>query len=476
MKSPYTKLLESKTRSELITIAHIKRFLECFSGDRKFREQALDSSISLKELAEERGCYLQNIDSLRPVFDNKFYHFRELATIDTWPLTAIWDDFYKGMLSSMPYYLKAGDSAGEFKEFDIWRTKQISRTFIEVGPGARSIVHPPIAFELSDGCTVGCWFCGISADKFGGHFSLENGGDIFWREILEATKSVLGQGMSTGFCYWATEPLDHPEYDEFIKIYYDVVGTIPQTTTAIPLRNIELTKKVLKFWEKDRFVPNRFSVLTTPIMRRIHSKFTAEELLGVEMVMQGSESLGAKSIAGKARPDDNEGKEGAPQKKKRSDKMEEGTIACVTGFLVNLPKKTIRLVSPTKATEECPDGYYVFSERKFSSAEDLAITMREMILAEDDRISKGNEKISVGSNFWFESNGDKTSLRTDQSLYEMEIFSVIGPMLQSGESTPNEILKNAISAGYDPLLCIAIIRDLLNVGIIGDELRPLEAA
>jgi len=467
LKSPYLKFLQSKNNTELYTISHVKRFLECFTGDNKFRADVLSSNASLEKIARERGCFIDNLKSLRPVFDENYSGYRQGASLGDWPLTAIWDEYYEAMRSSLPYYTWIGDSNGEFPEFDNWRKRQIARTITDVGTSAQFLVHPPVCYELSEGCSVGCWFCGISAKKFGGHFPLENGGREFWKDVLEATNSVIGRGMATGFCYWATEPLDHPQYDEFIKVYQDIVGVIPQTTTAIPLKNMPLTKKVLALWQSNRFSPVRFSVLTTSIMKRIHSSFSAEELLGVELILQSSESLQAKSIAGKAFSE-----KGADLAYKKADDMQDGTIACVTGFLVSMPLRKVKLISPTIPSKEWPDGYYVFSERVFNSGKELANAMREMVLAESNRVVKTDTPIQINKNFQFESVDGIQTLKSRHSVVQMEIFSSMGPMLQSGIFTPSQIIKQSVIDGYDPILSIAIMRDLINVGIIGNQLRP----
>ena len=293
INSPYAEFLDTKSEEELEELGKIKRFLECYQGDEELRNIIKSGKVSLQQLARNRGIELDDINSLRPLVDPKFTHFRKDATIETWPLTAKWDEFYQNTLETLKYYLWMGDSDGEFKEFDDWRKKQMLRTLMDVGGPANYLIHPPIAFELSDGCSVGCWFCGISAKKFGGHYELDQNGENEWRDILTSVKNVLGRGMSTGFCYWATEPLDHPDYDKFISTYFDVTGVIPQTTSAIPLKDIELTKKVLDMWSQSRFVPNRFSVLSTSIMKKIHAEFSPRELLGVEMVMQGKGSMSA---------------------------------------------------------------------------------------------------------------------------------------------------------------------------------------
>jgi hypothetical protein len=175
-KSPYQKFLIEKSDEELREIAHIKRFLECYSGDADFREKVYSGQHSLKQLARNRNIKLSDLESLRPVFDPQFAHFRQDATTDTWPLTAKWDEYYLTVLNTLPYYAQMGDSDGEFKAFDEWRQKQVVRTLFDVGASASRLVHPPVAFELSDGCSVGCWFCGISADKFNGHFNLDEDG------------------------------------------------------------------------------------------------------------------------------------------------------------------------------------------------------------------------------------------------------------------------------------------------------------
>lgn len=464
LNSPYASYLKSKSDNELREISHIKRFLECFTGDPELRDIIASKKVSLKQLAINRGLNLDNIESLRPVFDPDFTHFRASATIETWPLTAKWDEYYSSITKALPYYLSIGDSGGAFREFDNWRMSQVIRTLMDVGPSASFLVHPPVAFELSDGCSVGCWFCGISAKKFGGHFEADENGLKEWHSILTSVKRVLGQGMSTGFCYWATEPLDHPNYVDFLKIYEDVVGVIPQTTTAIPLREVGLTRSMLGLWNKSKYVPNRFSVLSLSTMKRIHAEFTPEELLGVELVLQGKGSTSPKSVAGKAL--------NKPKRRDTSEEMRAGTIACVSGFLINLPKRTIRLVSPTLATSECPDGYYVYALDTFSEPSEIEVIMRRMMLKEASREPDSNQPIRLNKNYWVEDIGSQMSIRDNKFGMGMDMLNIMAPMLSSGKYSPNEIVRKAIEADYEPLMAIKVMRELMAYGMAGDSLRP----
>src|SRR6185295_5508555 len=100
--------------------------------------------------------------------------------------------------------------------------------------------------------------------------------------------------------------------------------------------------------------------------------FTAEELAQVELVLHNRESLiSHKAVAGRAmeRRDRLRIQEPDPQP----------TIACVTGFLVNMVKRTIALITPARATPARPLGYDVFAERTFDGARAFRAALDEMI-------------------------------------------------------------------------------------------------
>ena len=75
------------------------------------------------------------------------------------------------------------------------------------------LLHPPFACELSKGCSVGCWFCGVSASKLGGHFEYTPDNGALWKGILNTIREFTGDASGgQGFLYWATDPRYNPDY------------------------------------------------------------------------------------------------------------------------------------------------------------------------------------------------------------------------------------------------------------------------
>ena len=101
----------------------------------------------------------------------------------------------------------------------------------------------PVAFELSDGCSVQCDFCGFSAGKLRGIFNHDSSNSGLWKSVLLHTKEIIGRVVGSCPCYFATEPFDNPGYEDFIMDFYDVFGEFPQTTTAVCERDPEITQK-----------------------------------------------------------------------------------------------------------------------------------------------------------------------------------------------------------------------------------------
>ena len=108
------------------------------------------------------------------------------------------------------------------------------------------------------------------------------------------------------------------------------------------------------------------------MMYRLYRQFTPDEFRDVGMLMQqkDSEEHRVKVPGGRekmlARLDgygdlrdkdaDDEGDTFVPQ----------GSIACVSGFLINLVERTLKLISPCYTTREYPYGYRVFAEASFA--------------------------------------------------------------------------------------------------------------
>lgn len=269
--------------------------------------------------------------------------------------------------------------------------------------------------------------------------------------------------MKSGFCYWATEPLDNPEYVEFLEIFENEVGVIPQTTTAIPLRNLDLTRRMLKGWERKKSFPNRFSILTTQILRRVHETFTPEELVGVELVLQNTGSINVKSGAGKAFQSDIQ--PGSAKRVKNSNVVS-GTIACVSGFLVNIVEKRVRLVSPTLPSPAWPDGYIVLDDKKYGTPDDLRLVMEGMIEKHMSANLNPLEPINFGNNFEYFEDCGKFGIRTANVNIESPYLALIGPSISEGNNTPIEIVKRASARGEDPFRIVSLIDDARRAGLL----------
>ena len=316
---------------------------------------------------------------------------------------------------------------------------------------------------MASGCSVGCPFCGVSALPFRGYFSLKDGGRDEWRRMLVGARNVLGRGLGMGFCYWATDPLDNPEYVGFLEVFREVTGYIPQTTTAIPLRNVELTKKVLAMRDPERLMPNRFSVLTTGILRRTHKTFTPEEMFGVELVLQNRGNVEvSKFRAGRNIARDEKLQRQGPNKEKGTD----GTIACVTGFLVNLVEKTIRLVSPTMPTEEWPDGYVVYSKRTYAAADEFEGKFWEMVA---ENMTMGVDPSSVLSfvdSVRYVSDENIGWIRSNSMELGRAEWKGLCELIDRRCFTPVQMVEELCRKGKDPFAAVNGISKLWRTGLV----------
>lgn len=457
-------------------VSHIKRFLERWTMDPKFQEAyAADPEAALAEL----GVSVTPADVL-PLIDpeeaSKATRLVKAGRRDEVPVAVL---RYRVFINEKIRHrsgLRAATIPSDPK-LKAWRDRMVNRCAGELGvERADAIVHAPAAFELAKGCTVGCWFCGVAAPKFEHTWQYTDENATLWRECLGVMKEVYGPAVQNGFLYWATDPLDNPNYEDFLTDFYSVLGKCPQTTSAQGQKDIERSRRLLQLAFSLDSPVDRFSIIALNSLYRVHEGFTPEELLRVELVPQNKESSARylKSNAGRAR-------KFAP--KRGGELVPEGsssTIACVSGFLFNMIDHSVKLISPCNANERWPLGYWVIAEGTFNSAQELRDLLRWMI---DEKIK---DSLSVL---------DTVKLRSDAKLVlegnRVQVISSgmgltfeavpkadeLASLLAAGTNTVEQIVMHRrASAGVSPADTLAVLDRLFVQGFIDEEPVPASEA
>lgn len=340
----------------------------------------------------ERLCADQNL-SEELKFNPKEVVLNDNLSIDPQKLRYLWDEEYRKNLEDQ-YGTKAADGEPSFvkeylafrkaklayadnirkesvpldQSFKTWRDRQICRCGTEFeGSYNMAIAHLVFGIELSKGCSGGCSFCGLNAQTLSANYLYTTENAELWKETLNVLKKFTGKTAGRwGFLYWATDPFDNPDYEKFCMDFFEVFGLFPHTTTTQALRNPDRTRKFIELSQQGGCYHNRFSVLSLKLLDKLYHEFTEEELLFVELVMQNKESMTSKVISGRAKSKDNKFVNGQ-------------TIACLSGFLLNMVERSIKLISPCSPCENWPLGYYIFDEAEFTDAGDLEKAIQDMI-------------------------------------------------------------------------------------------------
>ncbi len=366
--------------TDRVLTAEVKRFAELLIGNASFRKGLQENA---RATVEAFGLRVDPFE-LRALWDGKALREGSLTPQDLQREGILCLNAFNELKRA--FFSRMLSAVSSNPAFDAWRLRQIARCRTEVDPvNASAIVHAPATFELASGCSVGCWFCGVSAEKYRGAVSYEAIRDD-WLATLAALRDELGPIASKAFLYWGTEPFDNPDYEKYCLDLKAVCGGFPQTTTAIPMRDADRTWELIKLSAREGCLVNRFSILTPRVQSETMARFTPAQLLFVELVLHNRGSLMVKAEAGRARnsrrlQEDRDfvtvelGEYASPALQA----ARPSTIACVSGFLINLAHKEIRLISPCPASDEHPDGYVVFERTSFGDGREAAARLRELI-------------------------------------------------------------------------------------------------
>jgi radical SAM family RiPP maturation amino acid epimerase len=463
----YPPFIHEISDDDLLQICHAKRFIERYAADGMFRQKLL---VDPRATAAEYGLKIDP-EEIRPLWDAEAARRSAEQGLAPSPVIDLCLRYDRAMVGWM--MRRRTSQAIAHPGYRAWWERQIARNDGEIGlPFNIKDVHAPVCFELSKGCTVGCWFCAISAERFDGAFEYNAENAQLWRETLEVVRDIVGPALEVGFCYWATDPFDNPNYEKFIKDFHAIVGNLPATTTAMPHKDVHRTRALLRMSEEYGFVYNRFSILTPKILDRIHLEFTAEELAWTGLELLTKESTIKKAAAGRALEKiKNLTVRGEDTREVEAD-LAQGTIACVTGFLFNMVEKKVKLISPCRADDRWPKGYRVYDEGTFASARELRELMERMIVDHMPLSFRATDLVRFRRDLRYKEIPDGFELSTPfqlQSITHSSYGRRLGELIHAGNHTGRELVKIFEGSGIPDNEIQVSIDTLFKNGLLDDE-------
>lgn len=455
-------------------IPHIKRFMECAAGDPEFYATVQKSAAGCTPLLESKGIF--GVDPIQaaalvseaaPVMSllNEIPAI-PTAELEDKPQALLWRRYTNAVARFRDNWRQLLEKTPS-NAFNAWRQRQINRCHSQLNEETnKAIVHAAIAFELCKGCSMGCHFCGVGAEPLQTVYRYTAENAKLWRDILDVAVERLGAAAGGGVCYWATEPSDNPDYVKFVADFGEKTGVYPQTTTAAPLRDLDWTRELLQFRREHSTAMDCFSILSLNTLHRVHDIFSAEDLALTALAMQHTDpAVRSRAQSGRNRKDAS----GSSQ----LDLAHDHTIACLSGYLVNMADRSVRLISPCPPSGRWPLGYRVYAEGSFSCAAELndfiGKTMTNCMpeqIAPDDILAfrRDLEYIPLPEEEGFK-------LLSKYRLHRMtgaSHLAQLGELIAQGNLTSRRVLQELMVQHQDVLAIMASIQKLFDQGLLED--------
>lgn len=325
-----------------------------------------------------------------------------------------------------------------------WRETQIQRFHNEDSSFREShIMYIPFAIELTQGCSGGCPFCGVSASYL--DTSSSSSLDRFqpFKEFLLQMKDMHGNFGKSGVLYWASDPLDCPEYVDYAMIFKKVFDIWPSTTTALAEKYPIRFQKLLSTGILQRPWGVRCSLRNLNAYHKIKDSISLHDRFGIVFIPQFSASESTQANAGRHYSPTSENNE--PQKG--------GTIACMSGLLVNLIQPRIELITPCLAEPHHQNGYRSLLRVEMDGLEQLSHYTANFISKLPILPIKMTDKLSV-------------SIHSSQfHLYENKHCSGVLSLLSKTPLTLQQ-LKHTVSDDINQLSLFSYCLELMQHGVL----------
>jgi len=487
------------SKTEIRQTAQIKRFQEWLQADSQLRKRLGENNeltVKQKEWMKKIGIDLEiNEISFFWKYPAEVNAYLMLVTkgkeediqtglkeiADKYPLLDLWGRYSKSRSGISQALKHWGSIESSYEIFNSWRNRRIVAAKSELGYFGTQIGHPVFAFELNEGCSVGCWFCSFATNKLSATYDYPQERDEAL-SIVRQCSEIFGQKMiMMSLPYYRTEPHDNPYYIDFLKDFEKETGAVLCTSTAIT-GDIKWVKELLNYYQKREdgscyFWP-RLSILSLPALRKIHTAFSPEEIKDIELLIQVKDHDRPKVTGGRILKDQAGLRDVEDFASLVRDEATltalapQGTIACVSGFNINLATREIMIFSPCYTSQKWPHGFRVFGQTSYSDESDFAESIKNLV----ERcmyISPPRDKLlKFRDDMVFHQTEDGFDLATPNQRHHFKGKSKYGPLGQliaEGTHTYAQVSEILLSQHkVNPIVSRAVIQQLFDDGFIDE--------
>jgi len=482
------ELFEAFSNQERSTLAQIKRFFEWTEGDPEFcreldagtcrpetleRLRRIGVSFDLNELAilwKSPENVQQFMMAVRKKKTGEL-PANVLDEIAAYPLFHLWTRFIalkEELYATLRNRVLPVTNNPAFAD---WRMRRVQSARSELGIYGYNISHPVLSFELSDGCSVGCWFCGFAARKLTKNLDYSTQKEYF-RDIVRACVDIFG-AEQTGrtMLYCGTEPHDNPHYFDFLRDYTDICDFAPFTSTAVGT-DAPWLRQLMAFYKERNFIASiRISVLSKAALFKIHELYSPEELLDIDLLMQMKEHLRPKVASGRVLKDEDGLRGRQDGEYLTGGAVPQGTIECMSGFMVNLVTRTIQLISPCYSSTKWPLGYRVFDAASFTDADDFHREIERLIDRNMPTSPRADMPMRFRDDLRYRPTDEGFDLISPNQVHHFrgkEPHRFLGDAISQQTLTYKELIEEMVKNQFNLITAVAMVKSLFDNGLLDE--------
>jgi len=247
---------------------------------------------------------------------------------------------------------------------------------------------------------------------------------------------------------------------------------LPQTTTAVPLRNPAITRRMLEMRKTSPDIHDRFSIVADEDLKKIFTEFSPLELINVELVQHNSGGLANKAYSGRTRKRKNtaNGINSTLLEHYKAERIfEQPTIECLVGFLVNPVDQSIKLVTPCIASEQWPNGYRIIKEEVFRNIEEYKNFLTASVEEHMPEELGWDKRAKFRKDLQYERTDAGFTLTAQTTRHRLQgrpWHPDLGDMIAGGNMSQGEIISRLAAAGASIVNVTATLQNLFNNGLM----------